>query len=71
MNATKTVETLREIRGLLNQTEKHFLNESGWLSRVNDAGEVVWFKVVNGHGYEYPQAEAVRFQEFQAGGVVL
>jgi hypothetical protein len=71
MNATNTVETLREIRGLLNETEKHFLNERGWLCRVDNAGAVRWSKTVNGHGYEYPQAEAVKFEELQARFIVL
>ena len=36
MNTTDTLETLREIRGLLDETEKHFLRECGWLCRVGD-----------------------------------
>ena len=38
MNATDTLTTLREMRGLLHETEKHFLRERGWTCRVAESG---------------------------------
>ena len=63
MNAIDTLQTLREIRGLLHETEKHFLRERGWTCRVADTGAVVWGKVLNGHNVESSQPHALAIEE--------
>ncbi len=65
MNATCTLATLRELRGMLYVAERYFLDERGWTCRVNDEGRQVWAKIHNGHGLEVSQADAVKFEEGQ------
>jgi len=63
MNATDTFTTLREVRGILHETEKHFLNERGWTCRVAENGLPVWGKILNGHKCECSQPHALKIEE--------
>jgi hypothetical protein len=63
MNSTNTLDTLREIRGLLRETEKHFLTERGW-KICRQVGEVIfWTKQINGHEWELNTAFAIFHEE--------